>query len=103
MKKVLILNEMIPGKKGHDYSLFRAIEANLSEEDCLFLDSIHGVDLTDAEQGSDDDLLVEKFLNLVYDFSGASPKTKFKEVIGTDTMKSVENLGPYDRVYHVIY
>ena len=103
--KVLILDEMLPGKKGKAYCPFSAIEADISEEDCKFLDAIHGSDLTNAILNSDEDKLAEKYLNFIFDFSENPPqlRSNFKRVVKTDSLESQRRMGPYDRVFHVIY
>ncbi len=99
--KVLILNEMLPGKKGVIYSPFNAIEAQCTDEEVLFLEEIHGRDLTSPS--SKEDSIVEKFLEFLYDFSQEKPILKHTQVIKTDHGESTQRLGPYDRVFHVIY
>lgn len=102
--KILILDEAIPGKKKQAYSPFRAIEIDdCSEEDIKFLSSIHGKDLTNPEPNSKEDLLAERYLNFIYDFSGEKAEPKYKFVIYTDVLQSKKILGPYDRVFHIMY
>lgn len=93
---------MLPGKKGIAYCPFNAIEAELSEDDCKFLSEIHGKDLTLVSSPSEDSK-VEKLLNILYDFSKEKPELRHKQVIRTDCIESTANLGPYEKVFHVIY
>jgi hypothetical protein len=103
MTKALILDEALPGKKGRAYCQFRAIEVDLSDEDCKFFDSIHGIDLTNPDPDSKEDLLLERYLNFLYDFSKEKSELRHKLVINTDFIESKKNMGPYDRVFHIVY
>jgi len=98
--KVLILNEMILGKG--KYSPLNAIEAEVSEEEYKFLTSLHGRDLT--EPTMKEDALIEKYLNFLYDFSNEEkPILKHKQVIHTDHVETTSDLGPYEKVFHIMY
>lgn len=94
---------MLPGKKGQAYGPFNALEAEITKEEASFLDCLHGRDLTNTSIDSKEDSLIEKYLNFIYDFSATPPKCRFRQVVNTDLSESNDHLGPYDRVFHIIY
>lgn len=84
------------------YSPFKAIEINDCPDEIIqLLCKIHGKDLTFPSE--EDDKLITEYLNYIYDFSEEEVKPRYKFVIYTDIIKTEENLGPYDKVFHVMY
>jgi len=92
---------MILGKG--KYSQFNAIEGEVSDEECRFLETIHGKNF--SVPSDEEDSFIEKFLTLIYDFSEEKAKLKdrFKQVINTDILETSKTIGPCDRVFHVMY
>ena len=101
--KVLILNEMLTGNSYEKYSPFHAIEAeNLSEENLKLLESLHGQNLTNPNEKQES--LLEKYLNLIYNIESSDYNDlSFRNMIKTDSIKTAEKMGPYDKVFHIVY
>lgn len=104
--KVLILSEMLIGKR-NDYGPCYVIEGEINEEDKNIFEAVHGIDLSEVEDEQYEKIskAIDEFINFVYESvdNRLTLRKNFTCVICSDQQKTQQQLGPYDRVYHVRY
>ena len=99
--KVLIINEMII--RNNFFRGTNCFEGEPTKDQLMLLQRIHGVDHTVTDEAMQKD--IDKYIDMLFEQKEdtISVREPWKEVISTDKIKTHPILGPYDRVFHIIY